>query len=245
MKNRATFWLVFPLMLGVMLSLFACSNSGEGDRADTSTVAPPAAENPVSNPLPVPTTPPANTGNQPSATSGATSGANSGASAAVSPEIRQQILTELYSQQQALNLCDGLLDQNYSQTESQVFALDAETYLVHLQCSLAAYQASFEFLTYQKTASGGEFKPMTLTVFNENPSGKPTQENVRTVGGMPTYDPATRSLTIFSKFRGVGDCGSLANYQLKDGEFQLVKYQAKFACDGNAIDPETYPQIFP
>jgi len=233
MKNRATFWLVFPLMLG----LFACSNSGESDRTDASTSPPPAAENPVSNPLPVPTTPPADMANQRSATSGE--------SAAVSPEIRQQILTELYSQQQALNLCDGFLDQNYSQTESQVFALDAETYLVHLQCSLAAYQASFEFLTYQKKASGGEFKPMTLTVFNENPSGKPTQENVRTVGGMPTYNPETRSLTIFTKFRGVGDCGSLANYQLKDGEFQLVKYQAKFACDGNAIDPEKYPQIFP
>ncbi|WP_054466808.1 MULTISPECIES: DUF1176 domain-containing protein [Planktothricoides] len=237
MKNRATFWLVFPLMLG----LFACSNSGESDRTDASTSPPPAAENPVSNPLPVPTTPPADMANQRSATSGATSGE----SAAVSPEIRQQILTELYSQQKALNLCDGFLDQNYSQTESQVFALDAETYLVHLQCSLAAYQASFEFLTYQKKASGGEFKPMTLTVFNENPSGKPTQENVRTVGGMPTYNPETRSLTIFTKFRGVGDCGSLANYQLKDGEFQLVKYQAKFACDGNAIDPEKYPQIFP
>ncbi len=237
MKNRATFWLVFPLMLG----LFACSAYGEGDRTDTSTLPPPPAENPVSNPLPVPTTPPADMANQRSATSGATAGE----SAAVSPEIRQQILTELYSQQQALNLCDGFLDQNYSETESQVFALEAETYLVHLQCSLAAYQASFEFLTYQKTASGGEFTPMTLAIFKENSPGEPTEENVRLLGGMPTYNPDTRSLTIFTKFRGLGDCGSFANYQLKDGQFRLVKYQAKFACDGNAIDPETYPQIFP
>jgi hypothetical protein len=237
MKKRPTFWLVFPLMFGLMVGLFACSNSGESDRTDASTSPPPPAENPVSNPLPVPTNPPPDMANQRSVTAGE--------SAAVSPEIRQQILTELYSQQEALNLCDAYLDQNYSQTESQVFALDAETYLVHLQCSLAAYQASFEFLTYQKTASGGEFTPMTLTIFKENESGEPTQENVRTLGGMPDYNPEMRSLTIFTRFRGVGDCGSFANYQLKDGEFQLVKYQAKFACDGNAIDPETYPQIFP
>ncbi len=240
-KRPTTFWLVFPLMLGLTLGLFAFSSSAESDRADASTVAPPAAENPVINPLPVPTTPPADMANQRSVTAGA----NSGESAAVSPEIRQQILTELYSQQQSLNLCADYLDQNYSETESQVFALDAETYLVHLYCSLAAYQAIFEFLTYQKTASGSEFTPLTLTIFKENESGTITEENIRPLGGMPNYNPATGSLTIFTRFRGLGDCGSLANYQLEDGEFQLVKYQAKFACDGNAIDPETYPQIFP
>lgn len=237
MKKPTIFSLALPLMVGLMLGLFACSKSGESDRSETAALPPPPTENQVNNPLPVPTSPPADMPNQQSATSEA--------STAASPEIRQQILTELYSQQQALNLCDGFLDQNYSQTESQVFALDAETYLVHLQCSLAAYQASFEFLTYQKTALGGKFTPMTLTVFNDNPSGKPTQENVRTLGGMPTYHPETRSLTIFTKFRGLGDCGSLANYELKDGQFQLVKYQAKFACDGNGIDPQQYPQIFP
>lgn len=235
--KKPTIFSLLPLMVGLMLDLFACAKSGESARSETATLPPPSTENQVSNPLPVSTNPPADMPNQQSATSEA--------STAVSPEIRQQILTELYSQQQALNLCDGFLDQNYSQTASQIFALDAETYLVHLRCRLAAYQVNFEFLTYHKTASGGEFTPMTLTVFKGNPSGQLTQENVKNLWGLSTYNPETRSLTIFTKFRGVGDCGSLANYELKEGQFQLVKYQAKFACDGNGINPQQYPQIFP
>jgi len=167
----------------------------------------------------------------------------------VADETRVRILAQLYAQEESLELCDDFLDRDYSQNASQVFALNEQAYLVQVGCFLAAYQANYEFFTYTPTDadtdSGGEFTPLTLTVFNQTESGDISQAEVRNVAGLSTYSPATRSLNIFTKYRGIGDCGTLADYQLKDGKFELVKYQAKFDCDGNYVEPEEYPQIFP
>jgi len=52
------------------------------------------------------------------------------------------------------------------------------------------------------------------------------------------YDPATRSITTFSKWRGVGDASSSGVYMFRDGRFVLVKYEVDASFD-EEINPET------
>jgi hypothetical protein len=224
-------YVIFVALLPLIIGLVACASGSEN--ASTTPTEPgvnsTATTEPENNPVgeTVETPPPP--------------------SLPVSAPTREEILAELYAQQETLKLCDDVFDRYYSQTASQVFSLDEQTYLIQLGCFLAAYQTNFEFWQYNKTESGGTFTPLMLTSFNENEneSGDPIRQETKTLAGLATYSPATRSLNILTKYRGIGDCGSMADYQLKNGKFELVKYQAKFDCDGNYIEPDEYPQIFP
>lgn len=51
------------------------------------------------------------------------------------------------------------------------------------------------------------------------------------------YDPATRTITTFSKWRGVGDASSSGLYLFRDGRFVLVKYEVDASYD-EEINPE-------
>ncbi|HHZ08177.1 MAG TPA: DUF1176 domain-containing protein [Rhizobiales bacterium] len=52
------------------------------------------------------------------------------------------------------------------------------------------------------------------------------------------YDPGTRTITTFSKWRGVGDASSSGLYLFRDGRFTLVKYEVDASYD-EEINPET------
>lgn len=52
------------------------------------------------------------------------------------------------------------------------------------------------------------------------------------------FDPATLTLTSFTKWRGVGDASTVGKYLLRDGEFTLTRYDVDASYDGD-IDHET------
>lgn len=52
------------------------------------------------------------------------------------------------------------------------------------------------------------------------------------------YDPATRSISTSSKWRGVGDASSSGYYIFRDGRFVLVRYEVDASYD-EEINPET------
>lgn len=51
------------------------------------------------------------------------------------------------------------------------------------------------------------------------------------------YDPETRTITEFSKWRGVGDAGTSGTWQFANGTFRLVHYTVDASYDGE-INPE-------
>lgn len=71
-----------------------------------------------------------------------------------------------------------------------------------------------------------------------------------TFGGLANFDPSQGQLTIFSKARGIGDCGSFAAYGWTGEALALETYRYQ-ACndDPNAVQttpaPENFPQIYP
>jgi hypothetical protein len=61
---------------------------------------------------------------------------------------------------------------------------------------------------------------------------------------LPTFDAKTGQLSVLDKFRGPGDCGTLATYAVADGQARLVALRAKVACDGQGAEaPEKWPEI--
>ena len=167
-------------------------------------------------------------------------------SAATTRESDANILAYFYSNKDSLNLCDSSLDENYSLTASKVYQIDDNKYLVQMSCFLAAYQPSVEFWLYQKTntASGVDVQPLNLVEYRQE-EGKKTKNEVHNIGGLATYDEGQRRLTVFTKFRGIGDCGAFSEYRFDGNKFDLVTYRAKFDCDGNFMPPEQYPQVGP
>jgi uncharacterized protein DUF1176 len=58
------------------------------------------------------------------------------------------------------------------------------------------------------------------------------------------YDPATRTLTSFTKGRGLGDCGSSARYRWREYNFMLLEFRSWETCDGTRM-PADWPVIYP
>jgi hypothetical protein len=90
-----------------------------------------------------------------------------------------------------------------------------------------------------------QFAEPDLDIRYENEDDSARIEEMRIVGYTANsqavnsdYDPATRSITTFSKWRGVGDASSSGVYMFRDGRFVLVKYEVDASYDGE-INPET------
>ncbi len=163
----------------------------------------------------------------------------------VSPTNPQAVLADLYDRQQTLGICSDGFDAAVSPSGSIVYPVGDNQYLVQMMCFMAAYQGSYEYLLYDKTAGEAQVKALKLARFQEDENGQIALLEEQQVGGLPEYEPGRQQLTLLTKFTGAGTCGALATYQLQGGQFQLVAYRAKFDCDENFVDPSEYPQVFP
>lgn len=142
-----------------------------------------------------------------------------------------------------VGFCRDSLDLEAAKRASEVYKLANQQYFVMLQCFLAAYQGNYEFLIVNQQP--GAKKPvtkLTLTEFVENQAGKVQKVESSSIGGLPIYDPKQRMLTVNSKYRGLGDCGSRAKYQVENSKLKLVEFKAKFACDGKL---EPFQTLYP
>ncbi len=81
----------------------------------------------------------------------------------------------------------------------------------------------------------------TLLAF-QNVKGHPRQSPY--VLFNPVWDEASRTVSSFAVDRGLGDCGKFERHRFADGGFELLEYRAKPQCDGNAVEPESYPLIY-
>ena len=166
--------------------------------------------------------------------------------AAPSPAAPPPAVTEVPSMlfdNADLGVCTDFLDEEVAREQSQIYALNSEQYLVEVLCFMAAYQGSYEYWLYEPGTEA--IAPLSFQVFYEDGEGAWQSVQTQPLAGLPTYDPAQQELTLFTKYRGAGDCGSYANYQWQGSSFELVEFRAKSDCDGVALDVEDYPVIYP
>lgn len=153
------------------------------------------------------------------------------------------MLQTVYAEVEALDLCDGFLQPEVAQADSQVYVMGGRA-LVEINCAMAAYQMVYAYAVYHPD---GSVQPLSLDVFYPDAAGEFGRSSEATVGGLADFDPEPGRLTIFSKARGLGDCGSLADYRWSGGELELETFRYQECSDSaeELIDPADYPQIYP
>ncbi len=214
------------LSVVLLLSSFGCSQK-DRPTADKSSPSP-------STPSPKTTLPTQIDGSE-----------SSSPAVAPTPKSSDDIWQYLYSSREELELCEGDIEPSVSQDISSVYRINEQQYLVEFLCFLGAYQGNYEYLLYDTTPTGVKVKSLSFDVFEPNGSGKFTSTNVSSISGLPDYEPEKQLLTVFTKYRGLADCGSLAKYKWEESEFKLLEYRVKEKCDGTYLEPDQYSQVYP
>jgi hypothetical protein len=125
-------------------------------------------------------------------------------------------------------------------------ALAKGRYLAEVVCTLGAYQGYQRYYLLDESAPQPTARPLTFSTYEA--TGKQGQALTRTqteeLWGSPEFDPKTRRLKVMNRFRGTGDCGTLAVYAFDSGDPQLQEFRAKTACDGRgAGNPGKWPRV--
>ena len=64
--------------------------------------------------------------------------------------------------------------------------------------------------------------------------------------GLPTFHPKSKTLTFWTKDRGIGDCGSLVTYAFPGDRAEVVEARAQACCDDEkkfVIDPNKWAKV--
>jgi hypothetical protein len=159
------------------------------------------------------------------------------------PIPKQEILRYFDRNRAKLGVCKD----NFTPSDSpevEVIPVGDRRYLVQYRCYMAAYQGSYEFYLYSATPRV-QVQPLTLRRYQEEGPEKGTWTQDRAIGGLTYFDAPQQQLSIFSKARGLSDCGSFSRYKLEGNTLKLQEYRVKTACDGNFVNPEKYPKVYP
>lgn len=148
----------------------------------------------------------------------------------------QNLVKEIYERREQLKLCDGDINPEIALSGSSVYPLVQNKYLIQFICFLGAYQGTYHYIL----AEGDNLKILNFALIENK---KRTVTN--TIVGLPTFNPKTKNITVFNRYRGLGDCGSWAKYDWRGNQFQLLEYREKKKCDGKYIEPEKYPKVYP
>lgn len=155
---------------------------------------------------------------------------------------KDNIIDRVYKQQQEINLCNQQRDEKLSPDSANIYVLNQDQYLIEVICFLGAYQSNYQYLLYQPKSE--VIKVIKFAVF-DNSTEQLKLTNSNTLNGIVSFDKETQILTLITKSRGLGDCGSFAKYLWINNGFELKEYRYKKDCDENYIEPEKYPLIYP
>lgn len=158
---------------------------------------------------------------------------------------QKQIIDTIYKQQKMLNLCNQEKDQDLSTDSAKIYPFNQQKYLAEILCFLGAYQPNYQYFFVEVNSdSNFEIQPLIFTTFQAQQEDLKLT-NTRTLTGTVNFVPETQTLTVETKGRGLGDCGSFAIYQWENNSFNLQEFRYKGDCNGVYIHPEEYPLIYP
>ncbi|HEX8472420.1 MAG TPA: DUF1176 domain-containing protein [Pyrinomonadaceae bacterium] len=126
----------------------------------------------------------------------------------------------------------------------EFYELEEKKYLVEVLCASGAYQGSQVYAFLDETKSPPSGKLLTFQTYESQEEDKLDKIETQELWGLATFDDKTKRLSVLNKFRGPGDCGSLATFGFADGVAELKEFRAKTKCDGKgAGNPEAWKKI--
>jgi len=126
----------------------------------------------------------------------------------------------------------------------EVDTLAPGRYLIGVVCTRGAYQGYRLYYFYDDKRQPPAARALTFETRESPDERSLVRTTTRELWGLPTFDRRTRQLRVLNKFRGPGDCGTLATYRFVEGVPELAELRAKLACDGKgAAEPEQWPLV--
>ena len=126
----------------------------------------------------------------------------------------------------------------------EVDTLAPGRYLIGVVCARGAYQGYRIYYDYDETRQPPAARALAFEIRESPDERSLVRTTTRELWGLPTFDRRTRQLRVLNKFRGPGDCGTLATYRFVGGAPKLAELRAKLACDGKgAGEPERWPLV--
>jgi len=144
--------------------------------------------------------------------------------------------------------CEEAFDSTMSkETGGLVFyELNDREYLVEVTCTLGAYQGFQNYAYLVLSGAKPVARVLLFPAYESENEGELKKKETEELWGLPEFDPKTKRLTILNRFRGTGDCGTLATYSFQDGSPKLVELRADLKCDGQGEkDPKQWKRITP
>jgi len=133
-------------------------------------------------------------------------------------------------------------DSGYAGIEVETLA--PGRYLIGVVCARGAYQGYRIYYFYDEKRQPAAARALTFEIRESPDERSLVRTTTREIWGLPTFDRRTRRLRVLNKFRGPGDCGTLATYRFVVGVPELAELRAKLACDGKgAEEPERWPLV--
>jgi hypothetical protein len=116
------------------------------------------------------------------------------------------------------------------------FQMSEESAIWQIPCERFAYQATAVYALVYLTDPA---KNLQFLGFQEPKGHKRTNDPGVLMN--PEWDVKTRTVTSVSLGRAIGDCGVLERHRvMPDGQFMLIEYREKEACDGKLVKPEDF-----
>ena len=137
----------------------------------------------------------------------------------------------------------------FDATDSGYGGIEVDTlapgrYLVGVVCARGAYQGYRVYYFYDEKRRPPAASALTFEIRESPDERSLVRTTTRELWGLPTFDRRTRQLRVLNKFRGPGDCGTLATYRFVEGVPELAELRAKLACDGKGAEaPERWPPV--
>jgi hypothetical protein len=158
----------------------------------------------------------------------------------------QRFATELNSALPWMDACDLPAGTEADTTAStgimHRYPLGPDEDLISISCELFANQATF-VLAY---VAGRRARLVEAAQFDE--TGALADTSTLFVG-LESVDAPTRTLSVFTRARGVGDCGTLATHRIgPDGTIRTVTVRARECIDvlEDSVElPERWPVVYP
>lgn len=126
----------------------------------------------------------------------------------------------------------------------EFYNLSEKQYLIEVICTFGAYQGFQVYSYLDETKSPADAKLLTFPAYGSKDENKLEKKETEELWGVSEFDFKTKQLTILNKFRGLGDCGTLATYGFHGGDVQLKELRAKLTCDGKgAENPKMWRKI--
>ena len=130
-----------------------------------------------------------------------------------------------------------------SQGGLAIYPVSKNNYLVRITCNIFAYQETSVFMLAKTNPAQGSVSSTLMTLNTYNPQTKklePMMElerKVPIVVGLETFDETAKTLQIFAKYRGAGDCGAIYSYKIENQSVTLIRQQIR-ECTDEAQGPQ-------